>query len=564
MRVALATLVGQLAHSARIEVHDGDADVIGKGPCQDYFGAVEGTHDPEHHHDPWWRAADTSIISVIDLDIGFTENSAGYCRDSGMPLPCKYIHYAGPASECISPGPPDGCHRYVKVEYSECNALKDSPPEGIDTANLFDQRGVYTACADKVINRETSCWGPPAGEPVACECPPGAFGDFEMLHEFNHVDYDWESFPFSKEDAIRDGLYIPEKCTVTGIKQWKDTLYVTSPRWLHGVPTSLNTVVQVGGQSILRPFPSYETQVLGDPSSIQYIQSMEIDRRGWMWIIDVGRHAIMEAVDEFKGVPKLWIWDIEGNRLVHEFLFPDRIASHKTSFLNDIFVDDVRDVAYISETSGTGALLVYDYATNRARRWDSHPALSFENPLPPFVVEGFDINNLGPLPVDGLALAPHIDRVFFTPIHGVKLYSVSASLLRDFSTTNEQLDADVQDHGAKSSQCDGLTVSDDGMLYMSMLTANAVEAMEIAKQEGNVVLRPELSSSTVVAQDSRLFWPDTFGWATDEKGGLLVSGARLEMLFLGDWPSSRRNVALFRIPTAARSYLHALGPLKTN
>jgi len=197
---------------------------------------------------------------------------------------------------------------------------------------------------------------------------------------------------------------------------------------------------------------------------------------------------------------------------------------------------------------------VYDLATNRARRWDSHPALSFETPLPPFTVEGFDINRLGPLPVDGLALAPKIDRVFFTAIHGLTLYSVSASLLRDFSTTNDMLDADVKNHGVKSSQCDGLTTSDDGMLYMSMLTSNSVEAWDVTKED--------VSSATTVVTDPRLFWPDTFGWATDEKGGLLVSGARLEMLFLGDWPTSRVNVGLFRIPTAARSYLHALGPLR--
>lgn len=473
-----------------------------------------------------------------------------------MPTPCTYIHFAGSNTECQPPGPPDGCHRYHKVEYSECDALMRTTATQngrIDTTNAFDAQGVYKACADKVISHEVSCWGPPASEPVSCECPPAMHSEFELLHEFTHVDYDWAAFPFTKEDAIRDGLYNPEKCTVTGVKQWKDTLYVTSPRWLYGVPTSLNSVVQVGGQSVLRPFPSYETQVLGEASSLQYIQSMEIDRRGWMWIIDVGRHGLFDG-DEFTGAPKLWIWDIEGNRLVQEFLFPDSIASHQTSFLNDIFVDDVRDVAYISETSGTGALLVYDLATNRARRWDSHPALSFETPLPPFTVEGFDINRLGPLPVDGLALAPKIDRVFFTAIHGLTLYSVSASLLRDFSTTNDMLDADVKNHGVKSSQCDGLTTSDDGMLYMSMLTSNSVEAWDVTKED--------VSSATTVVTDPRLFWPDTFGWATDEKGGLLVSGARLEMLFLGDWPTSRVNVGLFRIPTAARSYLHALGPLR--
>jgi len=379
--------------------------------------------------------------------------------------------------------------------------------------------------------------------------------ELELLHEFMHVDYDWDAFPFSKEYAIASRLYMPESITVTGVKQWGDTLYVTSPRWLTGVPTSLNSVVKIEGKSVLKPFPSYEAQVLFDPSSLQYIQSMEIDRRGWMWIIDVGRVNLFdEDASDYSGAPKLWIWDIENNKLIHEFIFPDSIASHDTSFLNDIFVDDVKDIAYISETSGSGALLVYDFASNSARRWDSHASLSFESPLPPFMVEDLDINNLGPLPVDGLAYAPQVDRIFYTPIHGLNLYSVSAALLRDFSTTDDLINADVQEHGEKSSQCDGLTVSEDGQLYMTMLQSNSVESFDVQKKQ--------VAEAVMVAEDPRLFWPDTFGWATDSKGGLLVSSARLEMLFLGDWPSDRVNAALFRVPIAARSYQHALGPLK--
>jgi len=390
---------------------------------------------------------------------------------------------------------------------------------------------------------------------IAQELGTSVSVELELLHDFKHVDYAWASMPFTREEAIKDGRYVPDKVTVTGVKQWKDTLYVTSPRWLAGVPTSLNSVVVIDGKSALKPFPSYEAQVVGDASSLQYIQSMEIDRRGWMWIIDVGRINIFEDNKaNYSGAPKLWIWDIEGNSLVHEFVFPDRIASYKTSFLNDIFVDDVRDIAYISETSGTGALLVYDLATNRVRRWDSHGSLSHESPLPPFEVEGFNINKLGPLPVDGLALSPQVDRIFYTPIHGKKLYSVSAKLLRDFSTPDTAINDDVQDHGSKTSQCDGLTVSEDGQLFMTMLLSNSVQSFDVTKKH--------VAEAVTVAEDPRLFWPDTFGWATDAKGGLLVSSARLETLFLGEWPSNRVNTALFRVPIKARSYQYALGPLK--
>lgn len=252
-------------------------------------------------------------------------------------------------------------------------------------------------------------------------CLVAGAAKLELLHEFTHVDYDWTSMPITKDEALRDGKYIPERITVTGVGQWRDTIYVTTPRWLSGVTTTLNSVIDVNGEPILKPFPSYERQVVGDSACLQYIQAFEIDRRGWMWIIDVGRINIFEQnAAEFSGAPKLWIWDLESHRLIHEYVFPDEIASHKTSFLNDIFVDDVEDIAYISETSGTGALLVYNFSADRSRRWDAHPSLSFESPLPPFSVEGLDINKLGPLPVDGLAFSPQVDRIFYTPIHGKK------------------------------------------------------------------------------------------------------------------------------------------------
>lgn len=382
--------------------------------------------------------------------------------------------------------------------------------------------------------------------------------ELELLHEFTHVDYDWDAFPVTRAQALESGAYNPHKVTVTGVKQWKDTLYVTTPRWLDGVPATLNTVVRAeGGTSVLRPYPDYASQVIGDSSRLQYIQSMEIDRRGWMWIIDIGRVGLFEDGANSSGPPKLWIWDIEEHRLVHEYVFPEDIASHATSFLNDIFVDDVRNVAYISESSGSGALLVYDYDRNVARRWAGHPSLASENPLPAFTVEGFDINRLGPLPVDGLALAPTVDRVFFTPIHGLRLYSVSAALLRDFATTDAAIAATVMDHGLKTSQCDGLTVSEQGRLFMTMLLSNSVHSLDTAQLAAGA----QADEARTDAQDSRLLWPDTFGWATDAKGGLLVSSARLETLFLGDWPSTRVNTALFRVPVDARSYQYALGPL---
>lgn len=387
--------------------------------------------------------------------------------------------------------------------------------------------------------------------------------EMELLHSWNHVDYDWTSFPFTKEEAVQAGMYNPEHVTVTGVKQWNNTLYVTTPRWLTGVPSTLNTVVMIDDVSVLKPWPTYEDQVIGDSSKLQYIQSMETDRRGRMWIIDIGRINLLESnASAYSGAPKLWIWDIEGNKLIHEFVFPDHIASHTTSMLNDIFVDDVKDVAYISDTSGTGGIIVYDLGADAARRWDNHPSLSFEEPLADYTVEGLDFNQIGPLPVDGLALVPHVDRIFYTALHGLTLYSVSAAVLRDFTSTDSEISNSVLDHGVKRSQCDGLTTSEDGQLFLSMVKFNAVDSFDV-KTLPKTMGEYNVETAPLVSADERLYWPDTFGWANDEEGGLLVSSARLPQLFLGTWPADRVNTALFRIPNKKRSYQHALGPLPT-
>jgi hypothetical protein len=150
----------------------------------------------------------------------------------------------------------------------------------------------------------------------------------------------------------------------------------------------------------------------------------------------------------------------------------------------------------------------------------------------------------------------------------------------------------VIDHGNKTSQCDGMTVSESGDLYLTMLRSNAVvrwptgaaldspAAAATATGVRDAGSRPAAAVSTAplaegdaegstartVAQDPRLLWPDTFGWASDSKGGLLVTSARLEGLFLqggkgGEWSERLPNVRIFRVPVEARSYQHALGPV---
>jgi rubredoxin len=141
-----------------------------KGPCTDYFGpdvdsnATTGT---------LWTVADT------DVHEGFPFGNE------------TFVHHSGPHSECFSPGPPKGCHRYYVASYeaSKCGAscpLVGGGARGlagnIDTKGAFDRAsGVLKGCFDCLLAVKIACYAAPADAPVSCTCP-GSAPDLPGLH----------------------------------------------------------------------------------------------------------------------------------------------------------------------------------------------------------------------------------------------------------------------------------------------------------------------------------------------------------------------------------------------
>ena len=76
-----------------------------------------------------------------------------------------------------------------------------------------------------------------------------------MLHSFTVVDYDWHAIGITKGEALRrgqdaataanqfHGAFIPKNNAITGLKWYGGDVFVTVPRWLPGVPSTLNKVI---------------------------------------------------------------------------------------------------------------------------------------------------------------------------------------------------------------------------------------------------------------------------------------------------------------------------------
>ena len=131
-----------------------------KGPCTDYFGKDVDSN-----------ATTGTLWTVSDVDV-----HAGFPTGNET-----FIHHSGPHSECHSPGPPAGCHRYYVASYdaSKCtstcpllNGKAQALAGTIDTTGAFDRAaGVLKGCFECLADVKVTCWGAPSTSPVACKCP---------------------------------------------------------------------------------------------------------------------------------------------------------------------------------------------------------------------------------------------------------------------------------------------------------------------------------------------------------------------------------------------------------
>ena len=118
----------------------------------------------------------------------------------------------------------------------------------------------------------------------------------EVVYQWNLIEYEWPNSSW-RDEQISNGNYIPKNSAINGIKLYKDNVYVTTPRLKKGVPSTLNVIVKNEDRNateshMLRPFPSWDMQKLGDCNALQLVQSMEIDiNTGYMWIVDTGKKS---------------------------------------------------------------------------------------------------------------------------------------------------------------------------------------------------------------------------------------------------------------------------------
>lgn len=398
-------------------------------------------------------------------------------------------------------------------------------------------------------------------KPVHTDKKPKVIVQVQPKEEISlfHVDFHWHYLNFtwpSYEDyrnAYYKKHYIPEHNAVAGIKFYKDKFYLALPRLRKGTPVTLAYISANSSYKtdpLLTPFPSWEMNVQNDCSTLQNVQSMEIDRRGIMWVLDGNRFNNLTNCP-----PKLVLLDLNGKGTVLQtYEFQNEIVMSDGGFMNDLVIDESDGgYAYITDNSPLDPGIIV-FSKLQARAWKIRDSSMFaELEAADFFVDGVKSEAL--VPVDGIALAPppklrnEHRYVFYSALAGFSLYAISNKVLK-----NEELiktggwRREIQYVGKKQSQSDGFAMDNKGNLYYGLLSGYGIAKWNI---------NSPFSSTVILEQNKKLFvWPDSFCF--DSRGNLYVLTNGINRYFDPTYSLKVSTEIRFRI---LRTYVGALSYL---
>ena len=268
---------------------------------------------------------------------------------------------------------------------------------------------------------------------------------------------------------------------------------------------------------------------------VKTVLSLRIDRQDRLWLLDFADHATISA-------PALLAYQLGRDGASDTFLYRHEFSKDVAPFgamLNDFQVSPNGEDIYIADTAIVGsiagscapALLWHHIPSNTTRRLLAGHYSMRAQPGVSMAVHGHDRvypQALGPfsmaIGVDSIVLDRSGEWLYYGPVTGSVLFRIKTSALRGntLPATADGLPIALVEEYAPKPVSDGLTIDDDGNVYVSAFEQSAV-AM-IRASDRRLVL--------VVQDRRRLQWPDGFSFG--EGKWLYVTTSALHLKFGGE------------------------------
>lgn len=258
--------------------------------------------------------------------------------------------------------------------------------------------------------------------------------------------------------------------------------------------------------------PAYPVAIVAEDGSLSEfaaeaqldsVLGVQSDENGVVWLLDNGMKSTKKPrLVGYHSVRKKIVADIDLSSV-----------APPNAFFNDLVIDLDHQTAYLAEPAGgdNAAVVVVDLESGKSRRLlEGHVSVMPEDV--DLVVDGKSLELLLPsgkriqprVGVNPIAADANNEWLYFGPMHGLSLYRVKTSDLRDPALSKEQLAKRVERFSDKPI-CDGISMDRDGNIYLGDLAHDAL-----------VRISPD-GQSRRIATDPRLSWLDAFSFGPDGK-----------------------------------------------
>ena len=309
---------------------------------------------------------------------------------------------------------------------------------------------------------------------------------------------------------------VPDQVTGIAISR-QGRIFVSFPRWV-GNPRQ--SVAEVMSDGSLRPYPDSEWNSWnGDAAAagnhFVCVQSVFVDDNDFLWILDPASPGFKGVV---RGGAKLVKVNLASNQVVKVVAFDGTIAP-PASYLNDVRVDTMDEVAYITD-SGMGAIVVADLQSGLIRRLlADHPSTRAE-PGVVLNIRGRELRDeAGKVPqihADGIALDPKRKYLYYHALTGRTLYRIDTRYLKDGSLAPSEIGSHVEKL-SDTGPVDGMAMDRGYDLYLTSLEDSSIQRYRVF--DGSVL---QIAGNELIQwPDSICIGPDDYLYFTDSQINLM-------------------------------------------
>lgn len=383
-----------------------------------------------------------------------------------------------------------------------------------------------------LLGASTMTWAQP--QPVRAQA--------ELQYAWTQSQWNFASWAQAQAYAQAD---VFKRAPLHGVKvDRQGQVFVSTARLVDArVPATLNRLIERAGRVTLGPFPNWSLHALIRPDGLRNVLGFAIDSKNQLWALDMGFAA--GDVEAAPGAQKLVIFDIESGRELRRYPLLDAVADRKTSFLNDLALDERRQLAYISdsgsraENGAAGGIIVLDLQTGLSRRVLDRSPLTGDDPARPLFVNGEPAlpGQALRVGINGIALSPDGERLYWSITTGDAVYALDTRHIRGDAQPPADLEAHVIGPVRIGGGSDGMAVGPDGQIYVTNITLNRIQQID-----------PTSWGVRTLVEGPEWIWPDTL--AFDREGNLWASTNHLNHAFSGQmqFDTAKPNFRIFKIP----------------